>query len=174
MICLLWIVRFFVNDWFCYNDVDSSHLYWYLCIDIFICYSVPNKQQMHQYWPGFVHCIRMFCPRECCVQRMFCPEDVLSLRTFARTSSLDLGFTVFMRPAACLVFPGAPAAIVNQCSLFTLSFPVSILYTCSQCFGSASVSWGSGSGSYLKSKCGSGFMPWQNRIGNCKGTCIKI
>ncbi len=31
-----------------------------------------------------------------------------------------------------------------------------------------------GSGSYLKTKCGSGFVPRQNRIGICKGTCIKI
>ncbi len=47
-----------------------------------------------------------------------------------------------------------------------------------QCFGSTSVLCGSASGSYLKTKCGSGFgsgfMPWQNRIGICKGTCIKI
>ncbi len=43
-----------------------------------------------------------------------------------------------------------------------------------QCFGSASVLCGSGSRSYLKTKCGSGFVPWQNRIGICKGTCIKI
>ncbi len=49
-----------------------------------------------------------------------------------------------------------------------------------QCFGSASVFCESGSGSYLKTKCGSGFgsgsgfVPWQNRINICKDTCIKI
>ncbi len=43
-----------------------------------------------------------------------------------------------------------------------------------QCFGSASVFCGSGSGSYLKTKCGSGFVPWRNRIGIYKDTCIKI
>jgi hypothetical protein len=41
-----------------------------------------------------------------------------------------------------------------------------------QCFGSASVLCGSGS--YLKTRSGSGFVPWQNIIGICKDTCIKI
>ncbi len=71
-----------MNDWFCYNDVDSSHLHWYLCIDILICHSVPNKQQMHQYWPGFVHCIRKLCLEDVLSQGRFVPEDILSLRTF--------------------------------------------------------------------------------------------
>ncbi len=63
-------------------------------------------------------------------------------KKFALISSLALGFTMFMRLAACLVCTGASAAILNQLSRFTPSFPVSILYTCTMsawCLLSSSV-----------------------------------
>jgi hypothetical protein len=76
---------------------------------------------------------------------------------------------LLLSPVLCMCWSGFPSKEES-----TVAEPKLSVLALAAVFGSASVLCGSASGSYLKIKCGSGFMPWQNRIGICKGICIKI